>query len=128
MERKVRVYIASPYTNGDKIKNVRLQVEVSNELMNRGYAPYTPLLTHFQQILIARTEHDWLDLDMNFLICCDVLIRIKPIIDGEELPSPGADKEEKLAIESKIPVYVFNTIEEMKLFLDKNILRKLKNN
>ena len=114
----IRVYVASPYTNGDKEENVNLQMNVANELLERGYAPYTPLLTHFQHIKYPRIEEDWLNLDFEFLSCCDILIRIKPIKNGNEVISPGADKEEALAKKLKIPVFSFNTIEEMCKYLD----------
>lgn len=114
----IKVYIASPYTNGDKEDNVNLQMDVANELMLRGYAPYTPLLTHFQHLRHPRQEVDWLKLDFAFLDCCDILIRIKPLIDGVELTSMGADKEEAHAQEIAIPVFSFHTIEEMCEFID----------
>jgi hypothetical protein len=120
----IRVYIASPYTNGDKQENVNLQIDVAHELMKRNYAPYTPLLTHFQHIRHPRQEIDWLKLDFEFLECCDVLIRIKPIKKGKEIISNGADKEEKHAIELGIPVFTFHTIEEMCQYLDTQPLIK----
>ena len=122
MTRKIRPYICSPYTFGNKEDNVRRQIDISNELMNRGFAPYTPLLTHYQELLHPREEHDWLELDFEYLLLCDILIRIKPIIDGKELLSNGADKEEQLALKNKIPVFTFNSIEEMCYFLDNNKL------
>jgi hypothetical protein len=114
----IKIYIASPYSNGDKQDNVNLQMDVANELMNRGYAPFTPTLSHYIEMRNPRPEHDWLKLDFEFLACCDALIRIKPLKDGKEVNSPGANKEEALARELKIPVFTFNTIEEMCEFLD----------
>jgi len=114
----IRVYIASPYTNGDKQDNVNLQMDVAHELLNRGYAPFTPTLSHYMELRNPRPEHDWLKLDFEFLACCDVLIRIRPIKNGKEIVSNGADKEEAYARELKIPVFSFNTIEEMCAFLD----------
>jgi hypothetical protein len=122
MNKKVKIYICSPYSFGDKEKNVKRQIDIGNELLNRGYVPYIPLLTHYQHIAHPREESEWLKLDFEFLLICDILIRIKPIIDGKELLSNGADQEEKLAIENKIPVFTFNTIEEMCYFLDNNKL------
>jgi len=114
----VKIYLASPYTNGDKEKNVNLQLDAANELIDRGYAPYTPLLSHYQHLRHPRKETDWYALDNEFLVLCDVLIRIKPIRDEVEITSPGADKEEAYARLLKIPVFVFNTIEEMCIYLD----------
>jgi len=116
----IKVYIASPYTKGNKLENVNLQLDAANELLIRGYAPYTPLLTHYQHIRHPRDEHDWLKLDNEFLACCDMFIRIKPIKDGKEISSFGADGEEALAKKLCIPVFVFHTIEELILFLEEN--------
>jgi len=114
----VKVYIASPYTNGDKDENVNLQMDIAEELITRGYAPYTPLLTHFQHMRHPRPEKDWLTLDFEFLSCCDVMIRIKPIKNEKEITSMGADKEEIHAKNLKIPVFTFHTIEEMIQYLE----------
>jgi hypothetical protein len=116
----IRIYIASPYSNGDKEENVNLQMDIAEELMQRGFAPYTPLLTHFQHLRHPREEHDWYKLDNEFLSLCDILIRIKPIKNGKEITSVGADKEEILARELKIPVFSFHTLEEMCVFLDEH--------
>jgi hypothetical protein len=120
----VRIYIASPYTNGDKIDNVNLQLDIAEELIERGYAPYTPLLTHFQHMRHPREERDWLKLDFEFLACCDVLIRIKPLKDGVEISSSGADKEENFARQNSIPVFIFHTLEEVCEYLDTHPMEK----
>jgi hypothetical protein len=114
----IRIYIASPYTNGDKQDNVNLQMDVAHELLNRGYAPFTPTLSHYMQLRNPRPEHDWLKLDFQFLRCCDALIRIKPIKNGKEITSVGADQEETFARENNIPIFIFNNLEEMCVFLD----------
>lgn len=114
----IRIYIASPYTNGDKQENVNLQMDVAHELLNRGYAPFTPTLSHYMELRNPRPEHDWLKLDFEFLVLCDVLIRIKPIKNGFEMKSNGADQEEALARANNIPVFIFNTVEEMCTYLD----------
>jgi nucleoside 2-deoxyribosyltransferase len=119
------IYIASPYTNGDKEQNVNLQMDVAQELMERGYAPYTPLLTHFQHLRHPRKENDWYKLDNEFLALCDVVIRIKPFKDGKEITSIGASNEEEYARSLKIPVFVFHTIEEMCRYLDTTPLEKI---
>ena len=118
----VKPYIASPYANGDKIDNVNLQLDVANELIVRGFAPYVPLLAHYQQARHLHEEHEWLSIDHEWLKCCDVLVRMKPIKDGKEVPSSGADKEEAWARELGIPVFVFYTVAELVLFLESNEL------
>jgi len=121
----IRIYIASPYTNGDKEENVNLQIDVAEKLLLRGYAPYVPLLSHYQHLRHPHEEHDWYILDNEFLALCNILIRIRPIRNGVEILSSGADKEEELAKLLNLPVYTFNTIEEMCVFLDTYSLGKI---
>lgn len=102
---RIRVYIASPYTSGDKEENVKLQLNITDALLDLGYAPYTPLLTHYLNQNNCRPSRDWLDLDLQYLPLCHAVLRIKPIKDGIEIPSSGADEEEHLAKEEDIPVF-----------------------
>lgn len=100
---RTRVYVAGPYTKGDVALNVREAVRVSDELLKLGYAPYCPHLTHFWHMLFPHKYQVWLDLDNEWVACCDVLLRIP----GE---SSGADKEVALAESLDIPV--FFSVEE----------------
>jgi len=100
---RTRVYVAGPYTKGDVALNVREAVRVSDELLKLGYAPFCPHLTHFWHMLFPHEYQAWLDLDNEWVACCDVLLRIP----GE---SSGADKEAALAESLGIPV--FFSIEE----------------
>lgn len=94
----VKVYIASPYTKGDMAANVRKQLEVANELMSKGFAPYVPLLSHFQDMMFPRPYEDWIKLDLEWVKTCDCLLRLP----GE---SKGADGEVAEAVSLGIPVY-----------------------
>jgi hypothetical protein len=101
----IKVYIASPYTIGDVAVNVKRQMDCADELMTLGYAPFIPLLTHFQHIAHPRKYQDWVELDLEWLLSCDCLLRL----DGESI---GADKEIDMAKIYKKPVYY--SIEELK--------------
>lgn len=104
--KEIKVYIASPYTNGWMPTNVKRQIEAGNQLMDWGYFPYIPLLAHFLEIYLNRPEEDWLNLDLVFLKTCDAVLRLKPTDkDGNEINSPGADLEEETARENLIPVF-----------------------
>lgn len=94
----LRVYIASPYTKGDIAANVKTQLDVANALMDRGYAPFAPLLCHFQHIAHPRPYQDWLACDLEWILHCNMVLRLP----GE---SAGADEEVALAKEHGIPVY-----------------------
>ena len=111
-EREIKVYIASPYSNGWQSAMVKLQIETADMLMDEGYYPYPPLLDHFQSMYNPRPERDWLDKDFVFLKCCDAVLRLRPVDkNGKEIPSSGADEETALAVEEGIPV--FESIEDL---------------
>ena len=103
----IAVYIASPYTNGDKIRNVRTSLLVADELLEKGFVPFTPLLSHFWDFLSPKSYKTWLDLDKEWLLRCDCVLRLP----GE---STGADEEVALANKHNIPV--FYSISELEMY------------
>lgn len=117
MEKEL-IYIASPYTIGDKMENVRLQIEAWHILRDRGYYPIAPLLTHFIHEVRNRDYEDWMDYDFKLLSLCKKVFRIKPIYNGEERPSSGADREEIEANRLGIEFKSFVSIEELKKYLE----------
>jgi hypothetical protein len=94
---KAKVYIASPYTVGDKLENVKRSLLVADQLIDLDYAPYVPLLSHFQNEIHPRTYEEWTSLDLEWVLTCDVVLRL----DGE---SKGADGEVIYAKAFDIPV------------------------
>lgn len=104
MERKVAVYIASPYTKGDIDQNVRRSLMVANELIEKGFVPFTPLLTHFWHIISPKSWDVWMEMDREWVLRCDCVLRLV----GE---SVGADEEVKLA--HKNHILVFYTIPDL---------------
>lgn len=99
-----RVYVAGPYTNGDVAINVRNAYEAASRLADLGFAPFVPHATHFWHVIFPRPYEFWLDLDAQFLPCCQAVLRLPG-------PSNGADKEVDLARTLGIPV--FTEIEEL---------------
>ena len=93
-----KVYIAGPYTNGDVAINVKNAFQAANELADNGFAPFVPHYTHFWHMMFPREYGYWLELDNQFLPCCDAVLRLPGL-------SNGADKEVELAIKLSIPVY-----------------------
>ncbi|MFI5150916.1 MAG: DUF4406 domain-containing protein, partial [Bacteroidia bacterium] len=85
-------------TKGDVAKNVKTAMDIANELMNLGFAPYCPHLTHFLHINNWQPYEKWLELDCEYLLICDAVLRL----EGE---SSGADKEVILAQKNNIPVF-----------------------
>lgn len=103
----VKVYIASPYSKGDVALNVRRQIEVADKLLNLGYVPFVPTLTHFWHLVCPEPYDVWLDYDLNWIADCDYLLRL----DGE---SNGADREVDYALANDL--IVVYSIEELNNF------------
>jgi len=107
----MRVFISGPYTLGDVAINVSKAMNIANDLINLGYAPFCPHLTHFLHINKPQKYEKWLELDIKFLEVCDVVLRIP----GK---SNGADLEVEYA--NKIGLPVFYSIDELlKFFKEK---------
>lgn len=100
----IKVYIASPYTKGDVAVNVKIQMDMADKLMTNGFAPFTPLYSHFQHMAHPRTYDDWLTLDFEWIKVCDCILRLP----GE---SSGAEKEVEFANFNNI--LVFYSIEDL---------------
>jgi hypothetical protein len=94
----IKIFVSGPYTNGDVGRNVKSAMDATNELIERGYAPYCPHLTHFLHINNWQPYEKWLALDIQYLDICDALLRIP----GESF---GADKEVDFAVKKGIPVF-----------------------
>lgn len=102
--RPLRVYIASAYTIGDRTMNTHVQINKASELIDLGYIPFAPLLFHFVEMLYPKEYDKWCQIDNEWLLQCDVVLRIP----GE---SKGADAEVALAIKNEIPVV--HSIDEL---------------
>ena len=95
---KTRVYIAGPYSKGDVAVNVRSALAIAERLVDLGYSPYVPHLTHFWHLTFPRPYAFWLEHDMEWLRVCDAVFRIP----GD---SSGADGEVREAELLGIPVF-----------------------
>lgn len=100
----IKVYVAGPYTKGDVAQNVAKAIRAANDLVNLGFYPFVPHLTHFWHLICERPYEDWLRLDLAWIEDCHVILRLP----GE---SSGADGEERFAAKKGIPVV--HSIEEL---------------
>lgn len=105
----IKVYIASPYTLGSEGENTRISLKAANELINEGFAPYAPLLLHFQHMIFPQEYETWMSLDLEWLSVCDCLLRLPGL-------SYGAEQEVEFARNNEIPV--FYTINQIKEYYD----------
>ncbi|WP_431293408.1 DUF4406 domain-containing protein [Pedobacter sp. P26] len=99
-----RIFISGPYTKGDVAQNVKNSMDSADALINAGFAPYCPHLTHFLHMNAYQEYETWLKLDLAYLEICNGLLRLP----GE---SNGADKEVEFAVRNGIPV--FHSHEEL---------------
>ena len=94
----MKVFIAAPYTEGDVAMNVKRAIDAADMLLDAGYLPFVPHLTHFWHIISPKPYKVWTALDLEFLPLCDAVLRLS----GD---SDGADDEVALARKLGIPVY-----------------------
>ncbi len=94
----LKVYIAAPYTKGNVGQNIKEVMDCADALIQLGYTPFIPHLTHFWHIVSPKPIEFWYNYDLEWLDICDALFRLP----GE---SAGADSEVKYAEEHFIPVY-----------------------
>lgn len=109
MKRKIKIYIASPYTNGGKyneakVANVQRQIDAFASLADFGFIPYAPLLNHYVNQEHPRDWQFWIDQCEQWVECCDCVLRLS----GE---SKGADVEVEWAKAQGKPV--FRTVHEV---------------
>lgn len=96
--KPIRVYVAGPLTQGNREENVRTALDAASRLLDAGFAPYVPHLSHYWDAQTPRPYETWMALDFAWLEACDVFLRLP----GH---SPGADREETMAADMGIPRY-----------------------
>jgi hypothetical protein len=84
-----KVYIASAYTKGDQAMNTKFQIDIFNILLDLGFCPIVPLVSHFLHLVHPRPYEDWIKYDNALLPLYDCCLKF------EHIPSSGADGEEE---------------------------------
>lgn len=95
---KKKIFISGPYTKGGVLNNVHNHMRAFNTLLLHGYAPFNPLLFHFQNMVYPRDYDTWIALDIEYLKICDAML----VLPGE---SAGSEIEIAEAEKAGIPVY-----------------------
>lgn len=95
---KTKVYVAGPYTSPDSCINTHNAIEMGDRLLEAGYVPFVPHLTHFWHTMSPKDYQTWLDYDEQWMVMCDVMIRLP----GK---SSGADREEAIFRKLGKPVF-----------------------
>ena len=104
---KPLVYISSPYTQGDTLKNVAFQHRTWDRLRASGLCtPIAPLWSHYQHQHSPLSWEEWIDYDLEIVARCDYLLRLDAVDVGYfQRLSKGADVEVAFANKLGIPVY-----------------------
>ena len=92
-----KVYVAAPYTS-DPLANTHEAIAAADRLLQLGYVPFVPHLSHFWDELHPHPYADWLAWCLEWVKVCDAVLRLP----GE---SEGADTEIELAYGLDVPVY-----------------------
>jgi nucleoside 2-deoxyribosyltransferase len=92
----IKVFISGPYSIAPQA-NTEQAIAWMNLLLDAGFVPFCPHLSHYPDIAQPRGYEAWLAYDLVWLESCDVLLRLP----GE---SPGADREVAYARQHGIPV------------------------
>ena len=92
----VTVYIASPYTVGDKDENVRQQIDAAEELMNAGLLPFWPLHSHYHHLVYEHSWDEWMELSLGWVDVCDCLLRLPGESRGADIEVEHAQKSGKM--------------------------------
>ncbi len=106
IERKPLIYISGPYTKPDPVTNLKRALKRAEEIHKMGLVAFVPHLTMFWDLVHRHDYNTWLEMDLQYLLRCDGLLRFS----GE---SPGAEIEIAEARRSVIPV--FYSIQEIKI-------------
>lgn len=101
-----RIFISGPYTLGDVAENVANAIDAATQLLDAGFYPYVPHLTHFWHLQHQRDYETWMELDEVWLRQCDYML----ILPGE---SKGVEREIEVARQLRIPC--FDSIKELLL-------------
>lgn len=98
MERRMRVYIAGPFRQGDQFGNVAEAVRVGLRIYRHGHVPFMPHLYGFAHYLCPQSDAVWLSLGLWELQACDCVVRLP----GASL---GSDAEVERAKVLGMPVF-----------------------
>jgi hypothetical protein len=107
---KPTIYLAGPYTKPDPVINTRDAILLGAKLRDVfNCRVFVPHMSHFEHLLAPQPYARWLEIDLDWLLLCDVLYRMP----GE---SSGADKEVEAAQAAGVPVV--STTDGLRDFLD----------
>ena len=94
---RLKIYIAGPVTEGDRLNNFMQACIAQRDLMSCGHAPFNPILSIMHPDALAIPYESWIETDLAWVAVADVVLRLP----GK---SRGADREVEFAKNNNIPV------------------------
>jgi hypothetical protein len=88
------VYIAGPYTEGDQVLNLRRVLQLGEDLVEAGFTPFLPHLSHFWHLVHPHKKEFWMRWDIEWLKRCEVLFRLPGRSEGAQIEMEIAEKLE----------------------------------
>lgn len=92
IERRIRVYIAAPYSKPYPIHNMHNAAQTWRWLWDKGYIPTCPHWTGFQDLLTPMPYEEWIQYDKLTLPLHHVILReggLSSGADGEVVMGEG---------------------------------------
>jgi len=109
MKKKPLVYIASPYSKGDQILNIRSSIEIFETLLRHQIVtPIAPLLANQVHLVFPKEDDTWMNYDLHLLLHCDAVLACNARVQSlgySQTESKGRDKEIEFAKEHNIPIF-----------------------
>lgn len=106
---KPLVYLASPYSEGDRYLNVVAHLIMYRRLLQDGIVnPVAPLLATLMPGADQIPYERWIEVDLSIVERCDALLSFDAQVDSYSyIYSEGRRKEVSMAEECNIPVFRF---------------------
>ncbi len=89
---KPKIYVASPYSKGDREENVKRSIMACELLWKNGFIPYCPLLSHFWDLYAPHSWDEWMNYDLEWLHVCDGVYLLPGESNGAQIEVDAADK------------------------------------
>lgn len=110
--KKPLVYIASPFSKGDSVLNLRSSIDIRKKLIEDNIVtPLAPLLAFLPELVHPNSYNQRLNHDFELILHCDAILSCDAYYSSESIKkyhqneSFGRDREIKFANENNIPVF-----------------------
>ena len=107
------IYVAGPYKSKSlqaTNQYVRNMSDACNFLIDYGFFPFFPLLSHFWDLVATKREDEWLALSYAWIERCDIFTYLE-----DNGLSHGVVVEREIAFRLGIPIYSYGALRNILL-------------